>query len=139
VGTLDRHCLFDSIVVFGTQLGHFLHRQPLKHSSVVRCCSYCSQHSMFSSPTPAPGSRAIASNALRSAGLIDRDTTMRDLTDKPGGRKGSSKTRSHRSRGPDVSSKKDLLGSGPRPVSYSSSLSVPHGNNQSVLCRLCHF
>ncbi|KAG5653640.1 hypothetical protein H0H81_011742 [Sphagnurus paluster] len=51
---------------------------------------------MFSSPTPAPGSRAIASNALRSAGLIDRDATMRDLTDKPGGRKASSKIRSHR-------------------------------------------
>ncbi|KAF8220952.1 NTF2-like protein [Tricholoma matsutake] len=71
---------------------------------------------MFSSPTPAPGSRTIANNALRSAGLMDRDTTMRDLTDRPGGRKGSSKTRSHthRSRAPDLSSKKDLLG-GPRP------------------------
>ncbi|KAG6808465.1 hypothetical protein H0H92_004034 [Tricholoma furcatifolium] len=55
---------------------------------------------MFSSPTPAPGSRAIATNALRSAGLIDRDrdTTMRDVTDKPGGRKASSKIRSHRPR-----------------------------------------
>ncbi|EDR08376.1 uncharacterized protein LACBIDRAFT_296944 [Laccaria bicolor S238N-H82] len=55
---------------------------------------------MFSSPSPAPGSRALAANALRSAGLIDRDrdATMRDATDKPGGRKGSSKIRSHRIR-----------------------------------------
>lgn len=53
---------------------------------------------MFSSPTPAPGSRAIASSALRSAGLIDRDAPMRDLTDNPGGRKGSSKIRGHRPR-----------------------------------------
>ncbi|OBZ72182.1 mRNA export factor mex67 [Grifola frondosa] len=53
---------------------------------------------MFSSPTPAPGSRSIAANALRSAGLMDRDARMRDVSDKPGGRKGSSKqpkTRSH--------------------------------------------
>ncbi|KAF5392214.1 hypothetical protein D9757_001432 [Collybiopsis confluens] len=53
---------------------------------------------MFSSPTPAPGSRALASNALRNAGLMDRDANMKDLTDKPGGRKGSGKTRSHRPR-----------------------------------------
>ncbi|KAG6860431.1 hypothetical protein C0995_011199 [Termitomyces sp. Mi166 len=62
---------------------------------------------MFSSPTPAPGSRAIATNALRNAGLIgsDRDATMRDATDKPGGRKASSKIRSHRPRVIDI---KDL-------------------------------
>ncbi|THV01014.1 hypothetical protein K435DRAFT_656011 [Dendrothele bispora CBS 962.96] len=55
---------------------------------------------MFSSPTPAPGSRTIAANALRGAGLIgrDRDANMRDATDRPGGRKGSSKIRSHRPR-----------------------------------------
>ncbi|KAF8896554.1 hypothetical protein BD779DRAFT_1496546 [Infundibulicybe gibba] len=57
---------------------------------------------MFSSPTPAPGSRAIASSALRSAGLIDRDAPMRDVTDKPGGRKGSSKIRAHRPRAIDA-------------------------------------
>lgn len=57
---------------------------------------------MFSSPTPAPGSRAIASNALRNAGLIDRDAQMRDLTDKPGGRKGSSKIRGHKPRAIDA-------------------------------------
>ncbi|PIL35802.1 transporter [Ganoderma sinense ZZ0214-1] len=59
----------------------------------------------FSSPTPAPGSRAIATNALRRAGLMDQDTKMRDMSDKPGGRKGStlkvSKPRhpTHRPRG----------------------------------------
>lgn len=106
---------------------------------------FTSSHSihllMFSSPTPAPGSRTIANNALRSAGLMDRDTTMRDLTDRPGGRKGSSKTRSHthRSRAPDLSSKKDLLG-GPRPVSYSTPLSsLLYGNNQSILYGLHSF
>ncbi|KAG6840672.1 hypothetical protein C0991_005177 [Blastosporella zonata] len=57
---------------------------------------------MFSSPTPAPGSRAIASSALRSAGLIDRDAPMRDLTDKQGGRKSSSKARNHRPKVIDI-------------------------------------
>jgi nuclear RNA export factor len=75
---------------------------------------------MFSSPTPAPGSRTIANNALRSAGLlVDRDTTMRDVTDKPGGKKPTSRIKPnlHRTRASDLSNKKDLLGSGPRPVS----------------------
>lgn len=54
---------------------------------------------MFSSPTPAPGSRALATNALRGAGLmVDRDTTMRDVSDKPTGRKPASKHRPHRAR-----------------------------------------
>lgn len=59
---------------------------------------------MFSSPTPAPGSRGLATAALKKAGLIERDAHMRDLTttDKPGGRKGSSKIRSHRSRPGDL-------------------------------------
>ncbi|KAF7327415.1 hypothetical protein MKEN_00319300 [Mycena kentingensis (nom. inval.)] len=54
---------------------------------------------MFSSPTPAPGSRTIAANALRSAGLTaePRDATMRDVS-APTGRKASSKHRSHRVR-----------------------------------------
>lgn len=52
---------------------------------------------MFSSPTPAPGSRALATNALRSAGLIDRDERMRD-GDRQGGRKAASKIRAHRLR-----------------------------------------
>ncbi|KAJ7116498.1 hypothetical protein C8R44DRAFT_674886 [Mycena epipterygia] len=54
---------------------------------------------MFSSPTPAPGSRALATNALRGAGLmIDRDATMRDVSDKPTGRKPATKNRPHRAR-----------------------------------------
>jgi len=54
---------------------------------------------MFSTPVQASGSRAIASSALKRAGLIDDDAKMRDLSsDKQGGRKGSSKLRSHRSR-----------------------------------------
>ena len=51
---------------------------------------------MFSSPTP---SRTLATSALKGAGLIDSDTRMRDVTaDKPGGRKGTSKIRTHRTR-----------------------------------------
>ncbi|KAH7925856.1 hypothetical protein BV22DRAFT_1010410 [Leucogyrophana mollusca] len=57
---------------------------------------------MFSSPTPASGSRTLATKTLKSAGLIDRDERMRDVSDKPGGRKGTSKIRSHRARPIDV-------------------------------------
>ena len=53
----------------------------------------------FSSPTPAPGSRAIAASALRKAGLIDQDAKMRDVSDKPGrkvaGTKQSTRSRTH--------------------------------------------
>ncbi|KXN86470.1 hypothetical protein AN958_10057 [Leucoagaricus sp. SymC.cos] len=49
---------------------------------------------MFSSPTPTAGSRAIATNALRNAGLIDQDTRMRDGNkDRPGGKKITPKSR----------------------------------------------
>jgi len=41
--------------------------------------------STMSASAPASGSKAIATSALRKAGLIDRDTQMRD--DTPGGRK----------------------------------------------------
>lgn len=51
---------------------------------------------MFSSPTPAQGSRALATNALRNAGLMDRDEKMKDVS--AGGRKGTSKIKSHRAR-----------------------------------------
>ncbi|CAL1716424.1 unnamed protein product [Somion occarium] len=55
---------------------------------------------MLSSPAPTPpaGSRAIAANALRKAGLMDRDERMRDATDKPGGRKGTTKASLHKTR-----------------------------------------
>ena len=131
MGNSDQHC---SLTRDATpQSSRFYYLRPLR-PSILR--------PMFSSPTPAPGSRTLANTALRTAGLIDRDTAMHDLTDRPGGRKGSSKTRSHthRSRAPDVSSKKDLLGSGSRAVSNTVSLSsLPHGNNQIVLYRLRSF
>lgn len=41
--------------------------------------------STMSASAPASGSKAIATSALRKAGLIDRDAQMRD--DTPGGRK----------------------------------------------------
>ena len=44
------------------------------------------------------GSGVLANTALRKAGLMDRDERMRDASDKPGGRKGLSKPRSHRPR-----------------------------------------
>ncbi|KAL4259591.1 NXF family protein [Pleurotus pulmonarius] len=53
---------------------------------------------MFSTVAAAPGTTAVASSALRSAGLIDRDARMKDATEKPGGRKGISKLRPHRNR-----------------------------------------
>ncbi|KAI6120024.1 hypothetical protein EDD16DRAFT_1578909 [Pisolithus croceorrhizus] len=59
--------------------------------------------STFSSPTPAPGGRKLATSALKSAGLIDRDEHMRDVSsENPGGRKGISKIRSHRPRPMDI-------------------------------------
>ncbi|KIK62433.1 hypothetical protein GYMLUDRAFT_41872 [Collybiopsis luxurians FD-317 M1] len=83
---------------------------------------------MFSSPTPAPGSRTLASNALRNAGLMDRDTKMRDLADKPGGRKGSGKNRSHRPRPMDAYKQE----SGPA-KSLSSRINLNHAGPSDPL------
>jgi hypothetical protein len=44
------------------------------------------------------GSSVLANTALRNAGLMDHDQRMRDPSDKPGGRKGFPKLRSHRPR-----------------------------------------
>ncbi|KAH9998801.1 NTF2-like protein [Russula compacta] len=44
------------------------------------------------------GSTVLVNTALRNAGLMDRDERMRDASDKPGGRKGFPKPRSHRPR-----------------------------------------
>jgi len=44
------------------------------------------------------GPSALVNTALRNAGLMDRDERMRDASDKPGGRKGFPKPRSHRPR-----------------------------------------
>jgi len=52
---------------------------------------------MLSSPTPAAGSRAFAANALRKAGLMDRDERMRDVADKPH-RKGVTAKPAHKAR-----------------------------------------
>lgn len=73
---------------------------------------------MLSSPSPAPGGRSIVANALRSAGLMDRDRDerMRDVGDKPGGRKGAQKStpraraHPHRPRAIDAITGKDLPG-----------------------------
>ncbi|EMD34096.1 hypothetical protein CERSUDRAFT_117603 [Gelatoporia subvermispora B] len=71
---------------------------------------------MLSSPSPAPSGRSIAASALRRAGLMerDRDERMRDVSDKPGGRKGTQKSRSrahpHRPRAIDAVTGKDLPG-----------------------------
>ena len=44
---------------------------------------------MLSTPSPPAGSRALAANAFRKAGLMDSDTRMRDATHD--GRKGGGK------------------------------------------------
>ncbi|KAK7044087.1 nuclear mRNA export, poly(A)+RNA binding protein [Paramarasmius palmivorus] len=88
---------------------------------------------MFSSPTPAPGSRTLATKALRKAGLIDQDAQMRDATDKPGGRKGTSKIRSHRPRAIDAY--KDAGPSRPRNSQNgtSDSISIRGASNRPTL------
>jgi hypothetical protein len=50
----------------------------------------CTTYTVMSLSTHSatPGSKAIATTALRSAGLMDRDAVMRDSTDNAGGRKG---------------------------------------------------
>ncbi|KAI0267684.1 NTF2-like protein [Gloeopeniophorella convolvens] len=53
---------------------------------------------MIQASSQASGPSALVNTALRKAGLMDRDERMRDATDKPGGRKGISKPRSHRPR-----------------------------------------
>ncbi|KAF8123484.1 hypothetical protein EV363DRAFT_1180117 [Boletus edulis] len=85
---------------------------------------------MFSSQTTTAGGRTLAANALRSAGLIDKDERMKDVsTDRPGGRKGTSKIRSHRPRPIDAfkdhqagSSKASMVNT--RPYSFDVSLCI---------------
>ncbi|KAH0832900.1 hypothetical protein J3R83DRAFT_11852 [Lanmaoa asiatica] len=85
---------------------------------------------MFSSPTTATSSRTLAANALRSAGLIDKDERMKDVSaDRPGGRKGVSKIRSHRPRPVDAfkdhqagPSKASMVNT--RPYSFDVSLRI---------------
>ncbi|KAG1733591.1 uncharacterized protein EDB91DRAFT_1148242 [Suillus paluster] len=83
---------------------------------------------MFSSPT---SSRTLATTTLKGAGLIDSDTRMRDATaDKPGGRKGASKIRSHRTHQMDVYKYK-----GPQGPNRASMLAArtPAGGTSDVL------
>ncbi|KAJ7671531.1 hypothetical protein DFH06DRAFT_1177844 [Mycena polygramma] len=88
---------------------------------------------MFSSPTPAPGSRALASSALRGAGLMDRDATMRDVSDKPSGRKPATKHRPHRARAIYDISGNDK-GSGSSRM-LSSRISVDPGSSELLAIR----
>ncbi|KAF7795999.1 hypothetical protein EIP86_007168 [Pleurotus ostreatoroseus] len=53
---------------------------------------------LSSASAPPSGSRSVAANAFRKAGLMDHDERMRDVADKPGGRKGHAKTNSHKVR-----------------------------------------
>lgn len=70
---------------------------------------------MFSTQTATPaGTKTIAANALRGAGLIDKDTPMRDIGDRQGGRKSSNKTRSHRNRPIDAFKEQRVVQSGTR-------------------------
>ncbi|KDR78808.1 hypothetical protein GALMADRAFT_244380 [Galerina marginata CBS 339.88] len=72
-----------------------------------------------SAPTPTSGSKGIAANALRSAGLIDRDAQMRDAADNPGGRKG--KIRSGKTTRLMDISKDRSMGSRMHPIRLSAS------------------
>ncbi|EPT05658.1 hypothetical protein FOMPIDRAFT_1034303 [Fomitopsis schrenkii] len=79
--------------------------------------------------TAASGSRAIAANALRSAGILDRDERMRDASDKPGGRKGAHKTShksrtSHRPRPIDALTGKDQAATSSRTAMLASRLAA---------------
>jgi nuclear RNA export factor len=52
---------------------------------------------MLSSEPPV-GNRNLAAKAFRKAGLIDEDERMRDVADKPGGRKAHVKGIAHKNR-----------------------------------------
>lgn len=70
---------------------------------------------MFSTPAPASGSRNVAASALRKAGLIDKDTQMRDGDkNSQGGKKVTPKSR-RRVRGAETA-KVQTLGSSQRSV-----------------------
>lgn len=110
----DSHCPFDSaacpLLISYSVVNHHLH--PPHHSHSPLDDFYLV---MFSSPTPVSGSRSIATSALRKAGLIDKDTPMRDGDkDRPGGKKFTPKSR-RRTRGTE-SAKEQTLGSSQRSV-----------------------
>ena len=83
---------------------------------------------LSSASAPPSGSRSVAANAFRKAGLMDHDERMRDVADKPGGRKGHAKTNSHkvrssyRTRGAEALLGKDQPGPSTRYMVNSTSL-----------------
>ncbi|KAH9928646.1 uncharacterized protein B0H18DRAFT_999876 [Fomitopsis serialis] len=84
---------------------------------------------MYSDALPASGSRNIAANAFRSAGILDRDERMRDVSDKPGGRKGAQKSShksrtSHRPRAIDALTGKDQAATSSRAAMLASRLAA---------------
>lgn len=82
-----------------------------------------------SSATTAP--KAIASRALKKAGLIDPDAQMRDVNDQPGGRKSATKHRSHRNR--PIDAFKDQPGLGSHRLSSRLSASNSHAGPSDPL------
>ncbi|KAF8637812.1 hypothetical protein AX16_010730 [Volvariella volvacea WC 439] len=82
---------------------------------------------MFSTPAPASG-RNLVNATLRNAGLMDRDTHMRDATDKPGGRKGPFKPRRPRT----VEGARDDAG-GPSRSTLSTRASTSHATAHDPL------
>ncbi|EIW83907.1 NTF2-like protein [Coniophora puteana RWD-64-598 SS2] len=101
---------------------------------------------MFSTPAATPsGSRTLANTALKGAGLIDRDERMRDVSDKPGGRKGISKIRSHRPRpidafkdqpGPSRSAMLAARGGGPAAAAEGLSIRGASRSSTTAVGRL---
>ena len=81
---------------------------------------------MFSTSSRASGSRNIAANALRNAGLMDTDTRMRDVEkDKPGGKKVTIKSR--RRPRPIESAKEQTLGTQRSVIINTHFFLSPHG------------
>jgi len=74
-----------------------LHPPQSSHPSLATIWHRTILPQMLRTSSPS-GSSVLANTALRKAGLMDRDERMRDTSDKPGGRKGLSKPRSHRPR-----------------------------------------
>ncbi|KAF9532494.1 hypothetical protein CPB83DRAFT_903528 [Crepidotus variabilis] len=84
----------------------------------------------LSTQPAASGSKTIASSALRRAGLMDRDATMRDGTDNAGGRKG--RTRSGKAaRMLDINRDKPS-GSRPQTIRFSTSATNGHSSQTAI-------
>lgn len=98
VRTENSHRPFDSVVCF-----------------LLVCLPPLISSRMFSTPTPASGSRAIASRALRRAGLMDADTQMRD-----GDRDRKNTARSRRRIRGTESAKEQAIGSTQRSVNITT-------------------